>query len=115
MEMKYYNPSNNFKAPIQRERREPKPYIPPERPKEEAPILPDMRIGEDTWVEPSFKHHPPKVQQKKLFENLSQDDLIILGVIFLLLFNSCDDYLLLLALGYIFLSGREKEPNKSMI
>lgn len=115
MEMKYYNPSNNFKAPIPRERREPKPYIPPEMPKEDMHFLPDMQFQDEKRLEPSFEHHPPKLSQKKLFETLSQDDLIILGVIFLLLFNSCDDYLLLLALGYIFLSGRDKGPGKSII
>ena len=103
MEMKYYNPSNNFRAPIPRE---PKPYIPreqvePERvfrrsepeipePPEE---LPELTIGEGQKA----------VSLKK---ELNQDDLLILGLIFLLLMNSCEDYLLLFALGFLFLSGR---------
>ncbi len=99
MEMKYYNPSNNFKAPIPRE---PKPYRPPEQkrevviPKPPAPVkTPDV----ETPVSKQMETDPKTTA-------LNQDDLLILGVILLLLLNSCEDYLLLLVLGYLFISGK---------
>ncbi len=103
--MKYYNPSNNFKAPIPRE---PKPYKPPV-PRAEVifPHPPEAEEQERTFPEEPIKNGA--VQTSKKFQ-LSQDDLVILGVMFLLILNSCDDYLLLAVLGYLFLSGQKERP-----
>ncbi|MBR7163987.1 MAG: hypothetical protein IKD21_03365 [Clostridia bacterium] len=108
MEMKYYNPSNNFRAPIPRVKREPKPYIPP--PEAEKPDTQQLKtsVFEEMQTEPEIQPKPlAKREKTDVFGKLSQDDMIILGIIFLLLLNSCDDYLLLLVLGYLFISGRE--------
>jgi len=105
MEMKYYNASNNFKAPIPRE---PKPYKPPEPiyseiiipkvPQEENPIQSEESIVD---CEDCNNIHETKVLTK-----VNQDDYILLGLILLLLVNGCDDYLLLLVLGYILINGK---------
>ncbi len=108
MEMKYYNPSNNFRAPIPRTKREPKPYTPPateevtERQAPKLPVFEDEHATDEVFSKPADKH-----EKTGFLSDLSQDDIIILGIIFLLLLNSCDDYLLLLVLGYLFISGRE--------
>ena len=108
--MKYYNPSNNFRAPIPRE---PKPYRPP-RPAGEIisprPVSRTEQIYEEKEVEETETCKPTiPCKKEKKFE-LSQDDLVFLGVMFLLILNSCDDYLLLAVLGYLFLSGQNKRP-----
>lgn len=54
---------------------------------------------------------PQRKEEQKLPLNLKSDDLILLLVIVMLIFNECDDKLLILALIYIFfsdyLNGRE--------
>ncbi len=110
MEMKYYNPTNNFRAPIPRAKREPKPYTPPvveeasERQIQKPPVFEEENLVEEKYHKPVEKH-----EKTGILSDLSQDDIIILGIIFLLLLNSCDDYLLLLVLGYLFISGRENK------
>ncbi len=98
MEMKYYNPTNHFKSPI---KREPKPYFPPKQ--EEREVLIPKPV-------PIVREEPIQIEEKKetpsFFKDLDKDDLFILGLILLLILNACDDYLLLAALGYIFLSGK---------
>ncbi len=105
MEMKYYNASNNFKAPIPRE---PKPYTPPKQVME--PVIPMpakvLQINE-TKEPPKIECHDEKKPQN-IFQNFGQDELLILGLIFLLILNSCDDYLLLMVLAFLFLSGTDK-------
>ena len=44
-------------------------------------------------------------QNGKLFGKLENDDIILIVVVLILLADDCDDKLLLLALGFIFLSG----------
>lgn len=47
----------------------------------------------------------PDIKQKevqKSTSSLKSDDLILILVIFMLLFNDCDDKLLLMALAYVF-------------
>lgn len=64
-------------------------------------------------IEPSPPVHTAEKPQKqsgliqdgKLFGRLANDDIILIIVIFILLADDCDDKLLLLALGFIFLSG----------
>lgn len=105
MEMKYYNPSNNFSAPIPRE---PKPYTPP-RQKAPEVVIPKV---------PEKKAEPPKEEILKKHEepeqklSLDMDDIIILGLILVLLANGCEDYLLLAVLGYLLLSGKKSTELK---
>lgn len=105
MEMKYYNPSNNFRAPIPRE---PKPYTPPKPMGERVVPVKAEEIREDVQIPAETKKtamREERQQTVKAKKELNQDDLLILGLIFLLVINSCDDYLLLAVLGFLFLSG----------
>ena len=92
METNYYNRSNNFSAPI---RKEPKPYVPINVHKEK-----DCPNQEETIVKPSAQK-----EKTSLFKNINNDDLLILGLIFLLLSDSNDDMLMIIALGYLFISS----------
>ncbi len=102
MEMKYYNASNHFSAPI---RREPKPYVPP-KPITER-IVP-IKVEEEPKQHRGIKSSE-KVKLPLFSKDLNQDDMLILGLIFLLLLNSCDDYLLLAVLAFIFLSDCKEQ------
>ncbi len=102
MEMKYYNSSNNFRAPIPRE---PKPYRPPEPVKEV--VIPQAPEPQEEISVSDVPKAEDIIAEKNKKTEFSQDDLLLLGLIFLLLLNSCDDYLLLLILGYLFISGRK--------
>ncbi len=42
---------------------------------------------------------------KRILSNFEKDDYILLGLIAVLVFEGCDDYILLAALGYLFLMG----------
>lgn len=42
---------------------------------------------------------------KGFFKNLETDDIILIAIAFLLLADDCDDKMLLLAIGFIFISG----------
>ena len=42
---------------------------------------------------------------KQIFANFEKDDYILLGIIAVLVFEGCDDYILLAALGYLFVMG----------
>ncbi len=112
MEMKYYNPSNHFKAPIPRE---PKPYAPPSYQQREvlvpqpATIVLDKESNGAAFKEqrsqtPEKAELPVAVRadsgQRKV-KQLNQDDWLILGVLLLLLLSGCEDYILLLVLGYL--------------
>ncbi|MBQ3225991.1 MAG: hypothetical protein IJB48_02920 [Clostridia bacterium] len=108
MNMKYYNASNHFSAPIPRT---PKPSAPfgtfpsrrevvvPRRPSrpEPPPHKPQSPTGDAASSLLSLKNLN--------LSDLKPDDLLILGVIALLIFNSCEDTMLLLALGYLFFVG----------
>lgn len=96
METNYYNRSNNFSAPI---KKEPKPYIPQNIHKDENHINYKQKDAD-----------PSSVKEKtNFFKNINNDDLIILGLIFLLLSDSNDDTLMLIALGYLFISSHLKK------
>ena len=41
----------------------------------------------------------------EIFSELKKDDYILLGIIAVLIFEGCDDYILLAALGYLFIMG----------
>lgn len=114
MEMKYYNPSNNFKAPIPRE---PRPYRPPRQKAEVIlPIRPEVLPEPEPELELEPEPLPvtelsecaPEAEKQKLFP-AEQDDLLLLGLIFILLSNHCEDYLLLIVLGYLLLADKRKQ------
>lgn len=106
MEMKYYNPSNNFRAPIPRE---PRPYMPPKRETENVFMQEEMPIPQISHKDPEQRSDGVKTEKKKGFlSDLDKDDMLLFGLIAILLLNACDDYLLLLVLGYLFISGRQK-------
>lgn len=91
METNYYNRSNNFSAPI---RKEPKPYTP--------------KYEEKTFTKQSEQENiHAKDVHKSLLKSLKNDDLLILGIIFLLYSESESDHILLLILAYIFLSNTD--------
>ncbi len=50
---------------------------------------------------------PPKggLNVGEILSRLEKDDYILLGLIAVLVFEGCDDYILLAALGYLFLMG----------
>ena len=115
MNMKYYNASNHFSAPLPRESH-PAPYygrkevVVPIRPP--RPIAPPPQKVACQKQEPP--PHKPKASRSPLplsalknldLAHLKTDDLLLLGVIALLIFNHCDDTMLLLALGYLFFAG----------
>lgn len=97
METNYYNASNNFSAPI---RKEPKPYIPKSKP-EKKPEPETLDVKEECQKQTE--------SDLEVFERFKSDDLIILGLLFILLTESNDDYLLLLMLGYLLLSGNKSK------
>ena len=45
------------------------------------------------------------IDLKRILSNFEKDDYILLGLIAVLVFEGCDDYILLAALGYLFLMG----------
>jgi len=93
MQTNYYNRSNNFSAPI---RKEPKPYSPA-----------SVRTNEDCAKKESKQTSCDKPKDdNRLLKNLKNDDLLILGLIFLFLSDSNDDTLMLLALVYLFLCSQ---------
>ena len=50
-------------------------------------------------------HTPPPPAEGKLFGKFETDDIILGIVILLLLLDDCDEKLLLLAIGFVFLCG----------
>ena len=106
MEMKYYNPSNNFRAPIPRE---PKPYRPPQREVEKVYVPEEKPVSEPIFSEPELPVETVRKDEKQgVLSDLDKDDMLLLGLLAVLILNACDDYLLLVILGYLFISGRQK-------
>ena len=95
METNYYNRSNNFSAPI---KKEPKPYEP-------KPVHIEKEHQESECPPPVKTE---KKERTSLLSSFQNDDLLILGLIFLLINEPNEDTLLILALGYLFLSSRIK-------
>ena len=91
MQTNYYNRSNNFSAPI---RKEPKPYAP-------EPIYEDIK------KEPPKPIKPEPKENDGILKNLKNDDILLLGIIFIMLSDSNNDLLMIIALGYIFLGGNK--------
>ena len=59
------------------------------------------RVGETNAV--MRKPHGPDLG--KLLSGFEKDDYILAGIIIFLIFEGCDDYILLAALGYLFFMG----------
>ncbi len=104
MNMKYYNASNNFSAPIQRE---PKPYRPYE--KRSEVIVPQRPERREQHVEKKEDVLVTTPKREFTLNSLKTDDLLLLGIIILLFLDGCDDYLLLLVLGYLFFVGLDQK------
>lgn len=130
MEMKYYNPSNNFKAPIPRE---PKPYSPPSHGKAEILIprpvtMPYEQKTDDRTFgrESTFTEHRRGEEatleaeslcncaggEKTNHGTITRDEWLLLGLILVLFLNGCDDYILLAVLGYLVFSFRQEDTGE---
>ncbi|MBE7054922.1 MAG: hypothetical protein E7392_02270 [Ruminococcaceae bacterium] len=59
-----------------------------------------------TYVQPQL---PRQIKHglnlKNLISEFSTDDYILAGIILVLIFEGCDDYILLATLGYLFIMG----------
>ena len=102
MEMKYYNASNNFSAPIPRE---PKPYRPPQKPIYEPKPVAEPPIPLPEEVPCPCEEIEPTITVKPGV-SFDRDDYLLIGLILILLMNGCDDYLLLIVLGYLLIAGK---------
>ncbi len=102
MEMKYYNASNNFKAPIPRE---PKPYRPPQKPIYEPKPYQEEPVESAEEIPCPCEEITPVVTKNSAL-SFDQDDYLLIGLILILLMNGCDDYLLLIVLGYLLITGK---------
>ena len=49
--------------------------------------------------------HNSSFNVKKLLDSFQTDDYILAGLLLVLIFEGCDDYILLAALGYLFIMG----------
>lgn len=57
-------------------------------------------------VQPQVYRQPQGgINLKKLISEFSTDDYILAGLIIVLILEGCDDYILLAALGYLFIMG----------
>ena len=104
MEMKYYNASNNFSAPIPRE---PRPYQPPQRNFYESKPVKEPIVTDTVDEEPCQGEEAVPVLVNKPEVNFNKDDYILIGLILILLMNGCDDWLLLIVLGYLLFTGKK--------
>ena len=75
-----------------------------------APAL-DKTAGQKTHIAPSPSPAPVMGNIGKLLSGFDKDDYILLGIIAVLIFEGCDDYILLAALGYLFVMGINFQKN----
>lgn len=54
---------------------------------------------------PIMKNQNRRPDLKALLSKFEKDDYILAGLIIVLIFEGCDDYILLAALGYLFIMG----------
>lgn len=61
----------------------------------------------NTFVTTPQHSSPPSggIDIKKLLARFESDDYILAGIIIVLVLEGCDDYILLAALGYLFIMG----------
>ena len=56
-------------------------------------------------ISPPVLNHADGFDIKKILSRFETDDYILAGIILVLIFEGCDDYILLSALGYLFIMG----------
>ena len=66
---------------------------------------PSPKQRETVYMNPPINHYYSAPDIKKLFSGFEKDDYILAGLIAVLVFEGCDDYILLAALGYLFIKG----------
>ena len=69
-----------------------------------APPL-NKPVIQQTYQAAPVKPAPIKGNIGKILSELKKDDYILLGIIAVLIWEGCDDYILLAALGYLFFMG----------
>ena len=73
--------------------------------------LPTTRKGVGEFKTPVVV--PPRKKNgfelSKILSDFESDDYILVGIIFILIFEGCEDYILLAALGYLFFMGLKEE------
>lgn len=75
-----------------------------------APAL-DKPAVQQTYTAPPPGTAPVMGNIGKLLSGFDKDDYILLGIIAVLVFEGCDDYILLAALGYLFIMGINFQKN----
>ena len=63
------------------------------------------RAGAPAAVKPVLPPKSSGIDIKNILSQFEKDDYILAGLILVLVFEGCDDYILLAALGYLFLMG----------
>lgn len=63
------------------------------------------RTGTPTAAKNNVPLQSSGINIKKILSQFEKDDYILAGLILVLVFEGCDDYILLAALGYLFLMG----------
>lgn len=56
-------------------------------------------------IAPPLSHNPSGLDIRKILSRFETDDYILAGLILVLVLEGCDDYILLAALGYLFIMG----------
>ncbi len=67
-------------------------------------IVIDTRDDESTDDLSSLEISTKSIGQRGIFSSLYIDDLLLLGVLFILLSQDCDDKLILIIIGFVFVS-----------
>ena len=70
-----------------------------------APSQTDKPAVRQTYAVPPSKPVSPAGNIGKILSGFEKDDYILLGIIAVLIWEGCDDYILLAALGYLFFMG----------
>lgn len=60
-------------------------------------------------IVPPLQHSDGGLDLRKILARFEKDDYILAGLILVLVLEGCDDYILLAALGYLFIMGFKEE------
>ncbi len=66
---------------------------------------PVVAENKKTELKGGFSNNEKTIERKKLFERFSTDDILLLGLLFLLISSEEKDITLIIILGYLFLTG----------
>ncbi len=66
---------------------------------------PPQKSAPPSFLPPVPPKSPLPVGVRRILSQFKTDDYILAGIIAVLIFEGCDDYILLLALGYLFFMG----------